>query len=80
MTSVRTVLVVGGGTAGCTLAALLARAGVAVEIVERKPGLHRHGSGITLQGAALRVLREVGVCDELRAARRPSSTPSGCGP
>ena len=41
MTSVRTVLVVGGGTAGATLAALLGRAGVAVEIVERKPGLHR---------------------------------------
>jgi 2-polyprenyl-6-methoxyphenol hydroxylase-like FAD-dependent oxidoreductase len=65
MTSVRTVLVVGGGTAGCTVAALLARAGVAVEIVERKPDFTVHGSGITLQGAAHRVLREVGVYDEL---------------
>lgn len=66
MTSVRTVLVVGGGTAGCALAALLGRAGVAVEIVERKPDFTTYGSGITLQGAALRVLREVGVWDELR--------------
>jgi len=65
MTSVRTVLVVGGGTAGCTVGALLARAGVAVEIVERKPDFTVHGSGITLQGAAHRVLREVGVYDEL---------------
>ena len=65
MTSVRTVLVVGGGTAGCSVAALLARAGVTVEIVERKPDSTVHGSGITLQGAAHRVLREVGVYDEL---------------
>jgi|tagenome__1003787_1003787.scaffolds.fasta_scaffold20676657_1 2-polyprenyl-6-methoxyphenol hydroxylase-like FAD-dependent oxidoreductase len=65
MTSVRTVLVVGGGTAGCTLAALLARAGVAVEIVERNPNFIALGSGITLQGAALRVLEQVGVLDEL---------------
>ncbi|HEY9379537.1 MAG TPA: FAD-dependent monooxygenase [Jiangellaceae bacterium] len=66
MTSVRTVLVVGGGTAGCALAALLGRAGVAVEIVERKPDFTTYGSGITLQGAALRVLRQVGVLDDLR--------------
>ncbi len=66
MTSVRSVLVVGGGTAGCALATLLGRAGVAVEIVERKPDFTTYGSGITLQGAALRVLREVGVWEELR--------------
>jgi 2-polyprenyl-6-methoxyphenol hydroxylase-like FAD-dependent oxidoreductase len=66
MTSVRSVLVVGGGTAGCALATLLGRGGVAVEIVERKAGFTAHGSGITLQGAALRVLREIGVWEELR--------------
>ena len=66
MTSVRSVLVVGGGTAGCALAALLGRAGVAVEMVERKPDFTTYGSGITLQGAALRVLRQVGVWDDLR--------------
>lgn len=66
MTSVRTVLIVGGGTAGCTLATLLARAGVAVEIVERNPHFTALGSGITLQGAALRVLEQLGVLEELR--------------
>ena len=66
MTSVHSVLVVGGGSAGCALATLLGRGGVAVEIVERKPDFTVYGSGITLQGAALRVLREVGVWDELR--------------
>src|SRR3712207_3637468 len=52
MTSVRTVLVVGGGTAGCALAALLARSGVAVRIVERNPRFTALGSGITLGGPA----------------------------
>jgi 2-polyprenyl-6-methoxyphenol hydroxylase-like FAD-dependent oxidoreductase len=67
MTSVRTVLVVGGGTAGCALATLLGRAGVAVEIVERNPNFTALGSGISLRGAALRVLREVGVWEKLRS-------------
>src|SRR6478672_9986068 len=66
MTSVHSVLVVGGGFAGCALATLLGRRGVAVEIAERKADFTVYGSGITLQGAALRVLREVGVWDELR--------------
>jgi 2-polyprenyl-6-methoxyphenol hydroxylase-like FAD-dependent oxidoreductase len=66
MTCVRSVLIVGGGTAGCALAVLLGRAGVSVEIVERKPDFTTYGSGITLRGAALRVLREVGVWDDLK--------------
>ena len=66
MASVRSVVVVGGGTAGLTLAALLGREGVTVEIVERKPEFTTTGSGITLQGAALRVLRQVGLWEELR--------------
>ena len=57
MTSVRTVLVVGGGTAGCALATLLGRAGVAVEIVERKPDftalrVRHHPAGRGAAGAA----------------------------
>lgn len=60
----RTVLVVGGGTAGNALTALLRRAGHAVDLVEAKPDWNATaGSGITLQGNALRVLREVGVVD-----------------
>lgn len=74
MTSVRSVLIVGGGTAGCALATLLGRAGVSVEIVERKSDFTTYGSGITLQGAALRVLREVGVWDDLRADGAPFSS------
>ncbi|MER6355962.1 FAD-dependent oxidoreductase [Streptomyces sp. NPDC001634] len=57
-----TVLVVGGGTSGNALTVLLRRAGIAVDLVEASPDWKAAaGSGITLQGNALRVLREVGV-------------------
>ncbi|MGW1025223.1 FAD-dependent oxidoreductase [Streptomyces sp. NPDC002577] len=56
------VLVIGGGTSGNALTVLLRRAGIAVDLVEASPDWKAAaGSGITLQGNALRVLREVGV-------------------
>ncbi|WP_330276178.1 FAD-dependent oxidoreductase [Lentzea sp. NBC_00516] len=62
----RTVLVLGGGTAGNALTVLLRRAGHAVDLVEARPDWNATaGSGITLQGNALRVLREVGVIDQV---------------
>ncbi|MGW1780005.1 FAD-dependent oxidoreductase [Streptomyces sp. NPDC002143] len=64
MTDTRTVLVVGGGTSGNALTVLLRRAGTAVDLVEASPDWKASaGSGITLQGNALRVLREVGVLE-----------------
>ncbi|GAA3753809.1 FAD-dependent monooxygenase [Salinactinospora qingdaonensis] len=68
MPSVDSVLVVGGGPVGCSLATLLARAGVGVDVVEIEDVASARGSGITVQGNALRVLREVGVWDEVRAS------------
>jgi 2-polyprenyl-6-methoxyphenol hydroxylase-like FAD-dependent oxidoreductase len=68
MPAVNNVLVVGGGAAGAAAAILLAEAGVAVDLVEVKPELSTVGSGITVQGNALRVLRQLGVWDEVRAA------------
>ncbi|MPY58241.1 FAD-dependent monooxygenase, partial [Streptomyces spongiae] len=67
MPSVRNVLIVGGGTAGNTLAILLRRSGVEVDLVEIDPEWGALGSGITLVGNALRVLREVGVWDRVEA-------------
>ncbi|MCI2240424.1 FAD-dependent monooxygenase [Paenibacillus sp. TRM 82003] len=61
MPAVRSVLVVGGGAAGCAAATLLAEAGVAVQLAESRAGVPDVGSGITLQGNALRVLRGLGV-------------------
>lgn len=74
MTAVRTTLVVGGGAAGLALATLLSRGGVRVEIAEIKPDLGALGSGITLQGNALRVLRDLGVWEEALAAGFPFDT------
>ncbi|QEV19792.1 2-polyprenyl-6-methoxyphenol hydroxylase [Streptomyces alboniger] len=67
-THARTVLVVGGGTSGSALAVLLRGAGVAVDLVEAKADWNATtGSGITLQGNALRVLREIGVWEQVSA-------------
>jgi 2-polyprenyl-6-methoxyphenol hydroxylase-like FAD-dependent oxidoreductase len=68
MPDVRNVLVVGGGAAGCAAAILFARDGAAVDLIEVKPDLSALGSGITVQGNALRVLRQLGVWDEVAAA------------
>ncbi len=65
MPAVSSVLVIGGGTAGTATAILLAQRGVAVDLIEAQPDVTAHGSGITLQGNALRVLRQLGVWDEV---------------
>jgi 2-polyprenyl-6-methoxyphenol hydroxylase-like FAD-dependent oxidoreductase len=65
--AVNNVLVVGGGLAGTATAILLAERGVAVELIEIEPDVVTVGSGITLQGNALRELRRLGVWDRARA-------------
>ncbi|TIC82631.1 FAD-dependent monooxygenase [Nocardioides sp. GY 10127] len=68
MSAVRSVLVVGAGAAGAATAILLAEGGVSVDLVEAKADVSALGSGITIQGNALRVLRDLGVweaCGEL---------------
>jgi FAD-dependent urate hydroxylase len=57
----RRVLVVGGGIAGLALAPMLARAGVAVEMIEREPAWRPAGTGIYLPGNAARALRALGL-------------------
>ena len=64
MTAVDNVLVVGAGLAGTATAIRLAEAGVAVDLVEVKPEVTALGSGITLQGNAMRVLRDLRVLNE----------------
>ncbi|MEU4892633.1 FAD-dependent oxidoreductase [Streptomyces sp. NPDC044780] len=67
MSTLRTVLVVGGGAAGCAATILLRRAGLTVDLIEAKDDWNATaGSGITLQGNALRVLRELGVWERVR--------------
>jgi 2-polyprenyl-6-methoxyphenol hydroxylase-like FAD-dependent oxidoreductase len=68
MPAVNSVLVIGAGLAGSATAIRLAEAGVAVDLVEAKPDVAATGSGITLQGNALRELRALGVWDRVRDA------------
>jgi 2-polyprenyl-6-methoxyphenol hydroxylase-like FAD-dependent oxidoreductase len=63
MTTIQRVVIVGAGMAGMTLGLALKRNGIACEIVEIRPALTEPGTGISLQGPALRALREVGVLD-----------------
>lgn len=62
------VLVVGAGCAGCAAAGFLARSGVDVEVVEIHDDVTALGSGITVQGNALRVLRDLGLWEQVEAA------------
>jgi 2-polyprenyl-6-methoxyphenol hydroxylase-like FAD-dependent oxidoreductase len=68
MSAVRKVLVVGAGISGLAASVLLAQAGIAVEVIEADAAIGSLGSGITLQGNALRVLRQLGVWDEVQAS------------
>ncbi|WP_112261356.1 FAD-dependent monooxygenase [Lentzea terrae] len=61
MTAVESVGIIGAGMAGLGVAILLAEAGVPVEVIETTPEVGALGSGVTLQGNALRVLRRLGV-------------------
>ena len=58
---VDSVLIVGGGLGGLTLAAALAREGIPAELVERSADWSALGAGIAVQGNGLRVLRELGM-------------------
>ena len=67
MPAVSNALVIGAGAAGTAAAILLAEGGVQVEVAEINPEVSALGSGITLQGNALRVLAQLGVYDECAA-------------
>jgi 2-polyprenyl-6-methoxyphenol hydroxylase-like FAD-dependent oxidoreductase len=66
MPAVRKVLVIGAGLAGTASAIRLAQSGVGVDIVDKQRDVTALGSGISLQGNALRALRELGVWDQVK--------------
>ncbi|MGB4777347.1 FAD-dependent monooxygenase [Microbacterium sp.] len=68
MPAVNRVAIAGTGVAGLAAAIQLAKAGVDVDVFEAKPDLSALGSGISLQGNALRSLDALGVWDAVRAA------------
>lgn len=64
MVKLGNVLIVGGGIAGMALAIALDRVGISAEIVEITPQWTALGTGISLQGAALRALRAIDLLDQ----------------
>ena len=67
MTAVTKVAIAGSGVAGLATAIQLAKAGVQVDVFEAKPELSALGSGITLQGNALRAFGALGVWEDVQA-------------
>jgi 2-polyprenyl-6-methoxyphenol hydroxylase-like FAD-dependent oxidoreductase len=68
MSAVNKVAIAGAGAVGLAAAIQLAKAGVEVDVFEAKPELTALGSGISLQGNALRVFDALGAWDDIRAA------------
>jgi len=69
--TVERVAIVGAGVAGLAAAIRLADAGVRVDLHEARTELNPSGSGITLQGNALRIFDRLGVWEDLRARGYP---------
>ncbi|WP_084127482.1 FAD-dependent monooxygenase [Demequina sp. NBRC 110054] len=68
MNAVNSVTIVGGGITGLAAASLLAETGIHVEVLEAYRTSEPVGSGISLQGNALRMLDRVGVWEEVQRA------------
>ncbi|MGW4894371.1 FAD-dependent monooxygenase [Kitasatospora sp. NPDC004240] len=65
-----TVVIVGAGPTGLTLACGLARQGVTVRVIERATAFHTGSRGKTLNPRSLEVLADLGVGEGLAAAGR----------
>ncbi|MFF3209597.1 FAD-dependent monooxygenase [Streptomyces sp. NPDC002886] len=70
MTNAVDVLIVGSGPTGLTLACDLARRGIAVRIIEGRPGPHRESRGKGLQPDSLAFFEELGVAGSMRGKGR----------
>jgi 2-polyprenyl-6-methoxyphenol hydroxylase-like FAD-dependent oxidoreductase len=63
------IAIQGAGIAGCALALLLARNGHSVTVFERARFLRGGGQAVDVRGAALKVMQELNLIDEVRACR-----------
>jgi salicylate hydroxylase len=61
------VVVIGAGVGGLTLALLLRQRGIEADVLERSPELREVGAAVALSANGTRVLRHLGLGDELAA-------------
>ena len=74
---VNKVLIIGGGFSGMAAAIQLRRRDIDVDLVEIDPAWRSYGAGISLGGASMRALVQLGVIDAFLAeARRPTASRS----
>jgi len=67
MTStIRRVLIIGGGFTGTSAAILLKKQGLTVDLVELDPNWRTDGAGITVSGPSLRAIEQIGILEEFR--------------
>lgn len=71
--TVRRVLVVGGGIAGCTLAYWLTRYGIETTVVERSEGQRSSGNPVDIRGPALALVEQMHLLAPLRRAATPAT-------
>ncbi len=65
ISSISSVLIVGGGIGGMAAAIALAERGVAVELIDIDPDWRVYGAGITITGATLRAYKRLGMVDDI---------------
>jgi len=63
----RRIIVAGAGIAGLCVAQVLRKHGVEVRVIEQAPELTEVGAGIQISSNGMRVLRWLGLEDEMRA-------------
>ena len=80
MSSIKKVLIVGGGLGGLSLGIALRRAGIDAEIVEIHEEFNVYGVGIIQQANALRALDAIGVADEAMRRGSPYGKVKMCAP
>ena len=68
------VVIIGAGVGGLTLALLLRQRGIAAEVLEQSAELHEAGAAVGLAANATRVLRHLGLGEDLA---RVSENPTG---
>lgn len=80
MSSIKKVLIVGGGIGGLSLGIALRRGGIDAEIVELQPEFNVYGVGIIQMSVALRALDAIGVADETMRRGAPYGMVKMCAP
>ncbi len=80
MSSIKKVLIVGGGIGGLSMGIALRRAGIDAEIVELQKEYNVYGVGIIQQANALRALDAIGIAGEAMRLGSPYGKVKMCAP